>query len=697
MRAELQTEYSLAWLFVCLLVGIGYAYLLYSKDSPWNIWVNRSLFVVRTILVSCIAFLLLGPYLKMTKNLFEKPTLVVSLDDSESIALVNDTAKISETFQKLQSNILSWKEKGYEVIVQTICTKNIIQNIDSLRFAGKQTDLSGSLKLIQAQQENKNLAGVILVSDGIYNQGVSPLYMPLNMKIFTVGIGDTLPQNDIQLKAVSANKIAYLGNKFPIVVEISNNGFKGKETQINLLQNGKVLQSQKLKFDKENDWQKIEFFEEAKQKGLQKYSISIQTISGEFTTENNSKNIYIEVLDSKEKILLIAANPHPDIKALKAAIEKNKNYELHIFIPDFETKENQFKKEEKYDLVIFHQIPNTLNIGNEWISYFQQTKSATWFILGAKSNLPKFNQSNHVLSLSTSYQSDRVTPIFNNRFNRFSYSSDFQDIINLMPPVTVPYSDIKLSGSSEVIIWQRVGSVVTQKPLLAVNDQSGLKSAVMVGEGLWQWRLQEYAQHQNFDAFDELIGKIVQYLSTKEDKRKFRVYTTDEQYAEGESVLFETEVYNDIYEKVYGQKIELQVNGEDGYNRSFSFVNSGYGFRYALNGLEEGIYKFRASTNLNGQQEVSTGEFSVQHSTLEALNTTADFNLLRQLASQNKGKFYQTTEIDQLKADFLNEKPADVIHSQEQFENLLTNYWLFLIFILLASVEWTTRKLKGGY
>jgi hypothetical protein len=697
MIAELQTEYSLAWLMICLLVGIGYAYLLYSKDSPWNIWVNRSLFLVRAILVSCMAFLLLGPYLKMTKNLFEKPTLVVAIDDSESIALVNDSSKISGIFQKLQSNITSWKEKGYEVIIQTNSSKKTIQNIDSVIFKGQQTDLSGQLKLIQAQQENKNFAGVVLFSDGIYNQGVSPLYMPFDMKVFTLGIGDTLPQNDIQLKALSANKVAYLGNKFPILVEISNNGFKGKETQINLLQNGKILQSQKLKFNKENDWQKVEFLEEAKQKGLQRYTVVIQSLEGEFTRQNNTKSIYIEVLDSKEKILLVAANPHPDIKALKAAIEKNKNYELHLLIPEIENKEGQFKRDEKYDLVIFHQIPNTLNIGNEWLSYFQQKKYATWFILASKSDLPKFNQSNQVLSLLGGYQSDRVTPAFNNRFNRFSYSNDYQDIINILPPVTVPYSDIKLSGNSEVILWQRVGSVITQKPLLAVADQSGLKSAVMIGEGLWQWRLQEYAQNQSFEAFDEMIGKLIQYLSTKEDKRKFRVYTTDEQYAEGESVLFETEVYNDVYEKIYGQKIELQVTGDAGYNRSFSYVNSGAGFRYALNGLEEGIYKYKALTSLNGQQEVSSGEFTVQHSALEALNTTADFNMLRQLANQNKGKFYQVAEIEQLRDEFLNEKPADVIHTQEQFENLLTNYWLFLIFMLLASIEWTTRKLKGAY
>jgi hypothetical protein len=43
----------------------------------------------------------------------------------------------------------------------------------------------------------------------------------------------------------------------------------------------------------------------------------------EFTAQNNSRDAYIEVIDGKEKILLLAAAPHPDIKAIKSALEKN--------------------------------------------------------------------------------------------------------------------------------------------------------------------------------------------------------------------------------------------------------------------------------------------------------------------------------------------------------------------------------------
>ena len=53
---------------------------------------------------------------------------------------------------------------------------------------------------------------------------------------------------------------------------------------------------------------------------------TIDFLSGEFSNRNNRQDVYVEVIDGKEKILLLALAPHPDVKALKSIIEKNENY-----------------------------------------------------------------------------------------------------------------------------------------------------------------------------------------------------------------------------------------------------------------------------------------------------------------------------------------------------------------------------------
>ena len=693
------TEYSLWWIIPCLAVGFAYAYLLYKKNSPWNKNINRGLFAMRWILISILCFLLLGPYSKLVKNYAENPTFVFAIDNSQSLPLVNDTESLNQSLTSLGDLAKELKEKDIEVSIKTLSEPVEIDSLSKLPFNAASTDLSGMLKSIQNQYENKNLAGVVLFSDGIYNQGISPNYTPYTMTVHTVGIGDTLPQVDVNLKTVYANKIAYLGNKFPLVAEIQNTGFEGKTAEVRLSKKGVVLDRKKITFSETNNLQSVQFLASSEEKGIQHYTIQVSPLSGEFTTKNNYKNVYIDILDGREKILLVAASPHPDIKAIRNAVLKNANYEFITYIPSLTAQNTQQKinLDDKYDVVIFHQVPNLKGVGANLLNRFKAKKTPMWFILGKGSNFNQFNQANSILRISASRQTDRVTPIFNKRFSRFTFSDEHKEALAKYPPALVPFGRFRILGSAEPILYQRVGSIGTEKPLLVAGEANGQKQAVMIGEGIWQWRLQEFANNQKHDAFDDMVGKIIQYLSTKEDKRKFRVYPISNEFFDADPVIFETEVYNDIYEKIYGQKIELKISNEKGETNSYNYVNSGSGFKYRITGLEQGVYRYTATTQLEGKKEVSSGQFTVKELEIESINTTANFNLLRNLSKETEGNFYRHNQLDQLKSALLGTEYPKVIHTQEEFEEWLNIKWLLAIIGLLASLEWFIRKFKGGY
>ncbi|WP_020530179.1 hypothetical protein [Flexithrix dorotheae] len=693
------TEYSSWYIIICLIVGLGYAFLLYQKKSPWSKRVNWFLFGVRFFFVALICILLLGPYTKQVINYYEKPAFVFAMDNSQSIPLVSDSTIIEESFNKLNNLASKLREKEYEVEILTLNNTEEIAQFGEIEFNSRNTDLSRLLKNIQTQYENKNLAEVILFSDGIYNQGISPEFSPYNMNISTIGIGDTMPQIDVNLKTVYSNKIAYLGNKFPLIAEVLNTGFGGKKAVVILQQKGKELERKVIEFSSDNGIQNVDFLVEAKEEGMQHYVVRVIPLEGEFTNENNVKNVYIDVLDSKEKILLLAAAPHPDIKAIRSIVEKNKNYDFQIYIPGLTPNtDNSFKIDEKYDLVIFHQVPNLRRVGNNLLQEFKKRRVATWFIVGNQTDINFFNSNNQVVSIITSgRQTDKVTPDYNNGFNKFTFDNEKKAVLAKSPPVTVPFGNFELSGTSEVILYQKVGSIVTNKPMLVVKEQEGLKSAVLLGEGIWQWKLQEFANNNNNEAFDDMVSKLIQYLSTKEDKRKFRVYPSSDEFFDSETVFFETEVYNNIYEKIYGQKVDLQITNEEGETMNYNYVNNNTSFRYAVNNLSQGIYKYRASTVLEGKTEVSSGEFTVKKMEIEAINTTANFNLLKNLASQTNGDFYNAQEIDQLEARLLEKEIPDIIHTQEEFKEILNVKWLIVLLLALATLEWVLRKVKGAY
>ncbi len=696
---QILTEYSPWFVIFCLLVGIGYSLLLYQKESPWRKEINYLLATIRFLFVTIICLILLGPYVKQIKNYYEKPIVVLAVDNSMSVSLVTDSTLLSSAIQQLSELYQSLSENEYEINIHTIDEATDIPSVAEVDFDGRNTNLSSMLDKISVTYENKNLAGVVLLSDGIYNQGISPEYAAYDMPIYTIGIGDTLPQTDINLKTVFANKIAYLGNKFPIVAEIANNGFGGKEVNVVISQAGKKLDSKKITFTGNEGIQNVDFLIEGKEEGMQHYVVQVQPLEGEFTLQNNVKNVYIDVLDSKEKILVVAASPHPDIKAIRSIVERNENYEFEVYIPGLSPEaDRNFKPDDKYDLVIFHQIPNFRNIGSSLLKAFQQKRVATWFIVGNQTDIPYFNQANEAVNIiTTGRQTDKVTPNYNTAFSRFTFDNDKKAVLAKSPPVTVPFGNFELNGNAEVILYQKVGSIVTDKPMLVVSEREGVKSAVLMGEGIWQWKLQEYASNKNNEAFDDIISKLIQYLSTKEDKRKFRVYPSSDEFYDSETVFFETEVYNDIYEKISGQKIDLQITNEEGETQSYTYVNNNISFRYAVNGLEQGIYSYRATTMLKGQLQASEGQFTVKKLEIEAVNTTANFNLLRNLANQSGGNFYQAENFNSLEDYLVENKKPDVIHSQEEFQEILNIEWILALIIALATAEWVIRKVKGAY
>lgn len=687
------SEYSLWYLVFCVIIGGLYAFLLYQRQLTWNAQTNKLLSALRFVLVSSLAILLLGFSIRQIKNQFEKPVVVFAIDNSQSMMMA-DSLQLKKAMSELEDLQKSLQEKDFDIEIRNLKDQNDLK-IGNISFDHATTNLNGMLKNIQQSYENRNLSSVILLSDGIYNQDVSPLFVPYNFSVHSVGFGDTIQKKDVNLKAVFHNKIAYLGNKFPLLAEIYQAGFQNQEVVVSLSQNGKTLEQKKIVLGKDNLPSEIQFLISADQKGMQHYVLNIQAVSGEFTLKNNSKHIYVDVLDGKEKILFVASAPHPDIKAIRSAIEKNDNYQIDLYIPNLSPVE-AWKKTEKYDLAILHQIPNNNGVGNDVLQTLKAQNTPIFYIIGANSNLSAYNQSNTLSQIQASGQADQVTPSFNSGFNKFTFDNEKRSVLSKFPPIRVPFGNFSMSANTDVVLFQQVGSVLTQKPLLTISEENGKKTATLFGEGVWQWWLQEYAKNENQQTFEELINKTVQYLSTKEDKRKFRVNTTANEYFDAETVVFETECYNNIYEKVFGQNIELTLTNEENKAQKFAYVNA-ENLKYKINALPQGIYRFRANTVLDGKNEVSSGEFTVKEVQMEALNTQADFNLLRQLSKQSKGEFVNVSQIAVLKEKLLAQEATSLIHSSEQVDSLMNLKWIFFVLMALVSVEWFVRKFKGSY
>jgi hypothetical protein len=692
-KFSLYTEYSPWFILLCLLTGFAYAYFLYQKKSPWNLTTNRILFTLRFLLVSFLCFLLIGPLIRYIRNYIENPTIVLAIDNSQSISLAEDSLSIESLKKSLHQLSNELSKEDIKVNVQ-LFDKNIpAGQIPEVKFNHPSSNLSRILQDIESDFENRNLAGVVLVSDGIYNQGISPSYNQYSYPVFPVALGDTVPKKDLSIRTALYNKISYQGNKFPLVAEIQNNGFAGEKVNVFLKQNGRILQNQSFNLKQNSELNQIEFIHASESKGLQHYVIEVEALKGEFTLKNNSYHVYIDIIEGKESVLIVALTPHPDIKAIKSALESKENYEVETYIPGI----TEFK-DSKYDLVIFHQIPDNGGTAKNLLDKFLNDETSVLFIAGNQSNHSTLNNLNRLVKINFRRgQFDNVTPSYNPAFEKFKITPEEQAVINSWPPIPVPFADFEIKENSDIILFQKIGSVTSTKPLFLVNSTNNKKTGILIGEGLWEWKLAEFNANKNSQVFEKLIGNIVQFLSTKEDKRKFRVYPVQNEFFISDRILFETEIYNDIFEKVYGQKIDLKITGEDGKGNSYSYVNSENGSLFEVKGLQPGIYKYSATTTLAGKLQKSEGEFTVKEILLEALQTTADHRLLRNIANQTNGGFYFPSEVSSLTTYLKENRAKSIIHSNEEFVELINLNWLFFLILALASTEWFIRRYKGGY
>ena len=681
------------YIILCVLVAAGIAYLLYRGSHPWSHTWNKVLLAARFVLIFFLTFLLLGPIVKQITNIFEKPVFVLLYDNSSSIRQTTDTTTRVELEQKINALSETLSEAGYDVKISDLQG----QAVTRPQFKGSYSDLSGALRRISSQYESNKIGGVLLASDGIYNEGISPLYNVYNYPVYTLGVGDTTQHPDVLIRDVAYNKIVYQGNKFPVRVEVLTKNVADVPVNVSLMRRGKLL-AQQTKTAAGDALLAFDFQPLADEQGMQKLDVLVNVQPGEVNVQNNKASIFVEVVEGKKKILVVASSPHPDIKALREVVDKNPNYDFLLHIPGVETLTPQQLDPGQIDLAIFHQAPDTKGKTRDIFRQFAVSRTPLFLIVGSQTDLSQVAKQNMPVAFESAPRDyDEVIPGTNPGFSQFSISSESNAIIPNYPPVSVPFGKIRTPGSVTPVLFQRVGAVLTEKPLLYIDDQDHRKIAVMLGEGLWRWKLNEFDRFENSAAFDEVFSKLIQYLSTGEDKRKFRSYPIKQEFSDTEPVVFESQVYNDIFEPVYGNVITIDLTSDTGKKSKYNYTTSAGNIRYQIGGLSEGVYKYTSSTKLNGKDERVSGEFAVIARQAELQNLTADFDLLKKISSNTGGQFYPLSKADELNTSLQAQKAKSVIHSEESYSSLVNLKWVFFLLLALVSLEWFARKFFGSY
>jgi len=631
--------------------------------------------------------------LKYFTTNIQKPIIVFAVDNSKSIILSKDSTEYKNNLQNKINEITEKLSANNEIYKYSF--GNNANILDTIKYNEATTNFSNLFDYIQSNCSNKNVGAIVLISDGIYNSGANPEFIQtgINCPLYTVLVGDTNTNKDLSIENVLYNKIVFLDNTFNIKINVRCYKFKGESCEIKIYNNNTIVGKSITQISTDNILLESLFELKAEKEGIQHFKIVITNKKGEQTYLNNTKDLIIEVLKSKQKILLLTNSPHPDAGAIKSALETNPNYEL-----TFDIAGNKNYKSDDYNLIILNQLPSKNNAATQVIKDAIDNKVPLLYLIGSQTSVNLFNKLSTGLQINQVNSSfDEVYPLLNNNFTNFQLTDDFQNKIKNFQPLVVPFGEYKYSPNATVLLFQKVKNVSTSKPLfLFFENYNETRTGIICGEGLWRWKLKDYQENSNHETFNELINKIIQYLSVKIKKQKF-IVNSKNVYPENEPVVIGAELYNDNFEPVNSPDVNIDITNN---NKKFTYVFSKSGQFYSLNTgtLNAGEYSYNATTKLGDKSYSKSGKFFVSQLNIESSSLVANKELMEQLALKNNGKLFNYKNIDDLLSTITNNKNiTSVSYSDKKLNELINFKYLFFALILLLSFEWFIRKLFGSY
>ena len=648
---------------------------------------------LRFLFITVLSFLLLSPLLKTLTRQTEKPIIIVAQDNSESIIVNKDSTYYKGEYTQKMNALVEQLKKKYDV--HSVSFGDRINDGIDYSYSDKQTDYSSLLNSLSIRFANRNVGALIVASDGLYNRGSSPVFSPgdLSAPVYTVALGDTSVKRDLRIENVRFNKVVFLNSTFPLEIIIEARQCSGVATTLSVQEDSAVLYSKSISISGSSFSQAIPVYLDAKRKGMHHYKISASGIDGEVTLANNIKDVYIQVEESKRKILIVADSPHPDIAALKEAIESNDNYEVkEEMIDKYDGKLND------YQLVILHQLPSVDHPATEVIGQLKKDNISVWYILGAQTNIKAFNALAAPVTIGGDVgKTNDIQPALNKNFSLFTISDEASGEMSHFPPLLAPFGVYKAGGSGSSLLVQQIGSVTTDQPLLFLSSGSEEKSAVLCGEGLWRWKLNEYQRNENFNAFNEIVSKTVQYLSTHEVKSQFKVLTKNT-FPENEPVVFDAEVYNDNYELINTPDVAITISNNEGKSFPYTFSKSERAYTLNAGSFSPGNYHYEATVKIGEKPFVREGDFSVSALQAEQTETVADHTLLYSWAHKRGGEMFYPNQLDKLSQLLLSkEEIKPVSYSHVKLMDLVNLKWVFFLLLGFISLEWFLRKRNGMY
>jgi hypothetical protein len=672
------TTNTILLILLSLVIAAGLSFYQYFYKNKTRTKINWYLALLRFFSVFGILLLLINPIISRSTFEIIKTPLPIVVDNSSSILDLKANQSALDLYKKLLSN--SALQDKFDM--QSYSFDSEFQSSDKFDFKGKQTNLDQVAKNLKSINKNA-VFPTVLITDGNQTSGNDYVYsFDANNKVYPLVVGDTTTFLDLKVNQLNVNKYAFHKNKFPVEVFLQYSGNKAVNANFSISQGNAVLSSQMVTFSASKKSAIVNVLLPANNVGLQIFKATITSTENEKNKYNNTKNFAVQVIDQKTNIAIVASVNHPDVGALKRAIETNVQRKVTIVKP------NEIKSLQDYNVLILYQ-PTA-----DFKTVFDNNKVAginTFIITGVDTDFTFLNQQQSSLVFKMSGQKEDYLAGFNSQFNLFALDNiGFEQF----PPLQNAFGTVTANSNVSVLLSSKIRNIDTNAPLLAFAENQGKRSAFLLGENIWKWRLQSHVENKSYEKFDIFVDKTIQYLASNNSKKSL-IVNHESFYNSGDALEITAQYFNKNYELDEKARLTISVtNKETKATKKYDLLRSSNAFKVNLDGLLAGKYTFSVK-ELNSNT-VYNGYFEILDFDIEKQFVNPDLNKLTQLATQTQGKVFMPNQVDTLIKSLLENDSYKAVQKAIVKKTPFIDWvWMLILIAISLAAEWFIRKYNG--
>lgn len=312
--------------------------------SPWR---RAAMIGLRGAAALTALVLFLEPAIELRQVAREPNRVAILVDDSASMALREDAdgpsrAERARALIEASASTLDGWEDRHHIDVFSFSETLVASNraaVATNEPAGRATLVRQALEHTRARYDGRDLAGIVVVSDGVATGGLEDgaedgasrdFLRSLETRVHTAWVGRS-GLKDVAVSRVYADEFAFVRTVVRVEAVIQSTGFEKRRIPVTLSSDGKPLRQKWVRIGPDQSEATVAFEFTPPHVGKFVYEIATPVEDDEAVATNNKRSFVLRVIRDKIRVLQVAGQPSWDVRALRSMLKQNPNVDLISF------------------------------------------------------------------------------------------------------------------------------------------------------------------------------------------------------------------------------------------------------------------------------------------------------------------------------------------------------------------------------